>query len=57
MVRVHKLYEVGESLPLRSQFASNVSVDRFSERSLHGINSNERTRSKYLKIPLKCEAR
>lgn len=57
MVRLHELHQVRESLPLRSRFASNISVDRFSERSLHDIDSNERTCSKYLKIPLKCEAK
>lgn len=56
MVRLRELHQVRESLPLR-QFASNISIDRFSERSLHGVDSNERTYSKCLKIPLTCEAR
>lgn len=47
MVRLRELH-VGENLPLRRQFASNVSIDRFSERSLHGLNLNDRTCSKCL---------
>lgn len=57
MVRLRELHQVRESLPLRGQFASNTSIDRFSERSLHGINSNERTCSKFLKIPFEYEAK
>lgn len=57
MVKLHELHQTRESLPLRRQFASNASIDRFSERSLHGLYLNERTFSKCLKIPFKCETK
>lgn len=47
MVRLRELH-IRESLPLRSQFASNVSIDRFSESSLHGLDVRDRTCSKCL---------
>ncbi|XP_011880259.1 PREDICTED: proteolipid protein DM beta isoform X1 [Vollenhovia emeryi] len=42
MVRLRELRQARESLPLRGNLGSNVSLDRFSERSLHGLNSRNR---------------
>lgn len=55
MARLRELRQARESLPLRGKFGSNASLDRFSERSLHGINSKERSCSKCLKMLLGCD--
>jgi len=52
MARLRELRQGRESLPLRSYFGSTVSLDRFSERSLHDLNSKEQSCSKCLRMPL-----
>jgi len=53
MTRLRELHQARENLPLRGNFGSNVSLDRFFERNLHGLNSNEQSCSKYLKSAIK----
>lgn len=48
MVKLREIRRVRETLPLRGQFASDGSIDRFSERSLHGLDGKERTCSECL---------
>lgn len=35
--------DIGDILPLRRRFESNISVDRFSEKSLHGLYFDNRS--------------
>lgn len=40
--------DASDSLPLRRRFDSDISLDRFSEKSLHGLDFDDRTCSKFL---------
>lgn len=42
--------EETEILPLRRRFNSNISIDRFSEKSIHGIDFDIRSCSKFCSI-------
>lgn len=39
-----------DSLPLRRRFDSNISIDRFSEKSLHMLDYEDRSCSKFFII-------
>lgn len=44
--------DIGDILPLRRRFESNISIDRFSEKSLHGLYFDNQSCSKFFNINL-----
>lgn len=44
--------DIGDILPLRRRFESNISIDRFSEKSFHGLYFDDRSCSKFFNINL-----
>ena len=41
-----------DSIPLRRRFDSNISIDRFSEKSLHGLDETRSCSKFFLNINL-----